>query len=387
MRILWYSATPECDSGYGNATRNMVRWLRRQGHFVAVATKHAMTIPYRKWEDDIIVLDGTNLDVLNSGVIAAWDIDACITFFDIWIWAKQKTQLDRHIASWIPVDTENINERIVKVVKDVPVKIAMSKHGERELRNAGFEPMYAPIGFDPEVFYPKPDAGRAFRESLVFQDPIDADDMFLIGSVGINYQGDRKGFIVLMQAFKKFHEQHDNARLFLHTTANKQRDGINYAALAMDLGIGEWVAWPHQERLWYGLYSEEILSEIYSGFDVFCLPTRGEGFGMPVIEAQACGVPVIVTNNTSGSQLCKTGWLVDTGWDDLEYLGSNVWRKSPRPGKVLECLEKAYEAIPDGDHFRVPISEQVAEYRWENVWANYWQPIIDKIETLVNNGG
>jgi glycosyltransferase involved in cell wall biosynthesis len=37
------------------------------------------------------------------------------------------------------------------------------------------------------------------------------------------------------------------------------------------------------------------LAELYQGADCFVLPTRGEGWGMPVLEAMACGVPAIAT--------------------------------------------------------------------------------------------
>jgi hypothetical protein len=36
----------------------------------------------------------------------------------------------------------------------------------------------------------------------------------------LNYGDDRKGFIQLMKAFKSFHEDHPEARLYLHTLAN-----------------------------------------------------------------------------------------------------------------------------------------------------------------------
>jgi len=380
MRLAWYSSTPECTSGYGNATRNMVRWLQRQGHFVAVATKHPLNVRFRVWDDNIAIVDGTNIEVFNKGIMDSWEIDACVTFFDIWALQKPIT---RHMASWIPVDTENINEKIFKAVKDVPIKIAMTEHGKKELERFGVTPMYAPIGFDPAIFYPKPEAGRAFRESLVFPGhKVSPDDMFLIGSVGINYPGDRKGFIPLMQAFREFSKTHNNARLFLHTTAHKEQNGHNYAAIAMSLGIGDLVAWPEQNRFWYGLYDEEVLSEIYSGFDVFCLPTKGEGFGMPAVEAQACGTPVIVTDNTSGKQLCKNGYLIETHWDDMDYINDNVWRICPRASEVLACLELANRER--GNQFsREVVAGMVSEYQWQNVWDNYWTPIMERIENEV----
>ena len=38
------------------------------------------------------------------------------------------------------------------------------------------------------------------------------------------------------------------------------------------------------------------LGVLYRSSDCFVLPTRGEGWGLPIIEAMACGVPVIATS-------------------------------------------------------------------------------------------
>jgi glycosyltransferase involved in cell wall biosynthesis len=39
--------------------------------------------------------------------------------------------------------------------------------------------------------------------------------------------------------------------------------------------------------------------------DVFVLPTAGEGFGIPTLEAMSCGVPICVTNYTTSYELIK----------------------------------------------------------------------------------
>jgi len=50
---------------------------------------------------------------------------------------------------------------------------------------------------------------------------------------------------------------------------------------------------------------QEMIDKVYNHMDVFILPTAGEGFGIPTIEAMACGVPVAVTNYTSAYEIVK----------------------------------------------------------------------------------
>lgn len=385
MKILWFSATPECYSGYGNASRHMISWLTKQGHWVAGATKHPVSIRWRMWDvpgtdEQRPILAGTNIDVINNDVMDKWKMDCCISMFDVWALQKPITG---HIP-WIPIDTQNVSEKIIKVVKDTPMQIAMTKHGQMELESAGLSPEYAPIGFDPKIFHPKPDQGQEFRESLLWADGLKPDEMFLIGSVGLNYADDRKGFVILLQAFKKFHAKHPEARLFLHTQACKKAQGINYGKIANELGVMDYIGWPDQAQFWLGQYTPETLASIYSGFDVFCLPTRGEGFGMPVVEAQACGTPVVVTENTSGPELTKSGCLIPTDGDGYVYTGLNTWRVQPKPSAVVGSLEFIH-ALWGGNDFESPeeILDTVQEFSWPNVWKNDWGPIIEKIEGML----
>ncbi len=382
MRLLWFSATPECQSGYGIASRYMISWLTKQGHFVVPATKHPTDVRFRNWkvpgtDKTVPIVCGTNVGIINDDVMDKWEMDVCISMFDVW---AMKDKLNRHIP-WIPIDTQNVSEKIVDKVKDLPMIIAMTKHGKAELETWDLEPEYAPIGFDPETFHPKPDGAAEFRDCLKWKDGLKPEDMYLIGSVGLNYGDDRKGFVLLMQAFKSFHDKHPEARLYLHTQGNKEKEGMAYGRIAQELGIMEYVAWADPATFWFGEFSAEELASIYSAFDLFCLPTRGEGFGMPIIEAQMCGTPVVVTDNTSCPELCRTGALIPTDGDDFVYTGLNTWRVQPRPSKVEAAIIGMHSTRDKIDFDAIP--ERVSEYHWDNVWANHWQPIVDKIEGLL----
>lgn len=59
---------------------------------------------------------------------------------------------------------------------------------------------------------------------------------------------------------------------------------------------------------------DEDLPYLYSGAELFVYPSLYEGFGLPVLEAMACGTPVICSNTTSLPEVVgDSGMLIDTG--------------------------------------------------------------------------
>jgi alpha-1,3-rhamnosyl/mannosyltransferase len=60
-----------------------------------------------------------------------------------------------------------------------------------------------------------------------------------------------------------------------------------------------------------GYVSDQELAELYRRCAVFCYPSLGEGFGLPVLEAMALGAPVVTSNISS---------LPEVGGDAVEYV-------------------------------------------------------------------
>jgi glycosyltransferase involved in cell wall biosynthesis len=381
MRILWHSTSPLAKSGYGIVTKEIINRLKERGHFIRVGTKH-QGLSWYKWKG-FEIFEATDTLLVNQ-MIEEENFDYIFTLWDIWqLHSKRQYPKEKWVA-YIPIDTEWISDALTGVVKNVGFPIAMSRHGERELKSRGFNPLYAPHGIDTETFKFNAEGRKNFRKELGL-----TEDNFVIGSVGLNYGDDRKGFVPLMRAFKVFHEKHKEARLFLHTVVN-ERDTlaqcVNYQKIALHLGIDKTLIFPPQLENFLGRIDPLWLAEIYSGFDVFCLATKGEGFGLPLIEAPSCGVPTITTNTTTGREFFEdkfVSWLIPTdNFDDSRWLPNGTWRLEPRPSAILGSLEKAYVSWKnsDIDKIREKNRKAAVAYDWDVVWDKFWVPIFDYLE-------
>ncbi|MBC7240010.1 MAG: glycosyltransferase family 4 protein, partial [Chloroflexi bacterium] len=84
------------------------------------------------------------------------------------------------------------------------------------------------------------------------------------------------------------------------------------------LHLGEWVKIT-------GFIPDEDLPALYQGADVFAFPSLYEGFGIPVLEALACGTPVVTSNTSSMPEAAgDAALLVDP--TDVEAIAEALWR-------------------------------------------------------------
>jgi glycosyltransferase involved in cell wall biosynthesis len=133
----------------------------------------------------------------------------------------------------------------------------------------------------------------------------------------------------------------------------------------------------NQTKLHLGLTARQM-AELYNAFDVLVNPSYGEGFGIPIVEAQACGTPVIVTDWTSMPELCGAGWLVDGDpWYDTHH-GS--FFKCPSLVDLHNALEQAYA---DAAGMRDRARAFAVQYDADRVTAEFWAPALAELERMV----
>jgi glycosyltransferase involved in cell wall biosynthesis len=88
--------------------------------------------------------------------------------------------------------------------------------------------------------------------------------------------------------------------------------------------------------------SDEQLIELYRGATVFVFPSRYEGFGLPVLEAMACGCPVISSNASSLPEVAGEAALLVEPWD-VDGFASVMERVLTDPALQADLRKKGLE--------------------------------------------
>jgi len=371
MKFIWLSVAPWAVTGYGLVTRELVPRILKEGHEVIIATKHAHT-GCVKW-NGCDVIYGTDINLLNR-MVENGEVDYIISLLDNHV-------LNQTPLSWIsycPFDTEKLPHSIERYLEHIQLLIALTRHGQDEFREAGYESFYAPHGVDPEIYKPDEVSRKENRERLEWE------DNFIIGTVGVNYPDGRKNFVSLMWAFKIFQERHKEARLYMATNHVDEKIAYPIPMIAEDLDIVDYMALTSDDEYQRGKITDTMVANRYRMMDVMCMPTKGEGFGLPIIEAQACGTPVITTNASTGPELLKGGWLIDVGEYEWEYFNKS-WRANVGVESILEALEKAYKAWQGGSIKEVGLRASKIirrDYNWDLIFDTCWKPILKEIGGL-----
>jgi len=128
--------------------------------------------------------------------------------------------------------------------------------------------------------------------------------------------------------------------------------------------------------------SDGQMATIYSALDVHLLASSGEGFGIPIIEAQACGCPVIVGDWTSMPELCFSGWKIPKSESHPLYTPLGSYQYYPRVGAIVDALEAAYR-MKGNDDYRKRARDGALAYDADKVTEKYWKPALEKIAARI----
>jgi glycosyltransferase involved in cell wall biosynthesis len=190
----------------------------------------------------------------------------------------------------------------------------------------------------------------------------------------VNKPDSRKGLDQQMQAFAAFHARHPDSLLFMHVP---QKGGWELGKIALNLGILGACVWPEQHQVSSQLIGQADMVRWYRSLDVLSACAEAEGFGIPVLEAQACGTPVIATEASSMTELAGSGFTV--GGQRHWVGGHESWWVTPDVDEIWEAYESMWE-LRGSQPIRDRARRFAKEYDAAAVADQFWKPALAEIE-------
>ncbi len=381
-RVLWHGIGPGHATGYGQMTAETTRRLRDLGHEVVIAVMgerdgpraalrhpgHAGIVTTGRWEGMRAIGPSSEGEFRLPSRGEIWDAfgghdpDLILVLKDAWVLTPGDYR-DYNTAVWLVFDTEplGIPDRGFLAASGAR-PVCASLAGRRMVKDAGFDPLYVPCGIDTSAWSPA-DRGEV-RDYLGL--PRDA---FIAGICAANI-GPRKAWGEQLSAFAAFRRRHPGALLLIHA-ARRHAEGIDLEDLAGHLGIRDAVLFGEHTAM-----DDPQMVNWFRSLDVLLNATYGEGFGLPVIQAQACGVPVIGTKCSAISEKIPngTGWLVSgQRWWNPHH---RAWWTIPDVRGITAALGKAAA----GKHARPEIiREHAMTYDADYVAKAHWAPVLAEL--------
>jgi len=384
MKIFWWSNAPWTKTGYGNQT-NLFWWrIQKMGHKVILGANYGLSgAPLNVSEHGEstrvmplgFTVHGNDIIGMHADHVKA---DIVITLYDAWVFDPHITTSFRW-CPWAPVDHDPLSEKLKVALQSAWQPIAYSQFGFDKMKEAGLDPRYVPHGIDTKLFKPK-DRAEA-RKALGLEDEKKIE--FLAVMVAANKgTPSRKSFPEVLFVWRDFVKKHPNSVLYLHTHAGPQGSGLDLIQLLNKLDMPA-SAVRFCDPYWNVLgYPDSYMVNLYNAADVLLNPSQGEGFGLPIVEAQACGTPVIVTNCTSMTELCFSGWMVS---GQPFYTPHGAWQFIPSIDEIRHSLDLAYENRGD-ENVRKRARKGALAYDVELVTQKYWKPVLEEIQAEIESG-
>lgn len=298
--IIYMSDSPTIPTGYGRVSKELTMSFHNAGHKVTCIgwgyTGEPHDFPFEIIPCNTYT-ENFGEDKLAS-LIREQSPDILFTLGDPWM-TEYVPQLDErdsiYWVSYFPIDGHPVPPNWHRWIKDCDLPVVFSKYSFHLVKDIlGKNPIFIPHGVNTDVFRPLPVGASDDIKRQVIGD----DSKFVVGCVARNQP--RKNIPALVKAFAQFAKNKNDVSLYLHM---QMRDvGWHIDELIERFGINGKAYTTNGFTALSGI-TDSDLNSLYNMFDVMALPTMAEGFGLPILESQSAGTPVLVTDFSACTEL------------------------------------------------------------------------------------
>jgi len=404
MKIAWTANYHGQPTGYGVICKNVVPYIQNNSKhdMIEVAISGISRVLPDVWKG-VTVYGGSNFG--GKFGLGDWPTIQTLEQPDIWMlnfdaWATESYIPNMRLKYVIypPIDHDPLPPVWEPVLRGAVDIVPYCAFGERVIRQGlGITtPMspYIPHGVDTKVFRP-----MKVSKSEVFgrETP---EDGFMIG-IFKNNQGTRAKYEIQLEGCRLFLNtvQDKDVRIYIHAFATGgQAPDIRELVQRFYLTGHVYLVGPDRYR--YGITDQEM-AETYNACDVILNAVAGEGWGLPITEAFACGVPAIGLAYSSMPEILSgregelkkadlvnsecydvaRGWLVPTSGSEFT-LGKRSTRRVFTPDDVAGALIRAYENPEERRKKGEEARKWVQQLDWSLIgdrWIEYFNQLEKKI--------
>lgn len=261
------------------------------------------------------------------------------------MWKRSEPIIQKELKKW-ENDVNKINKIHVSTQSEKEQMMKYLKIPEEKL-------VIIPLGVDHNFFKPSLDKEKTRKKML--GSFLIKDTPYFIHISEINWA--RKNIFRLLEAFKKAKSYGISQNLII-VGKNEQ---IVYDKAKEIPGV-----------ILLGFVSDEHLVSLIQGSDGLINPSLHEGFGLPILESMACGIPILTSNTSSPPEIVQEGGLLVDPLDTFDIckkiqslaenkelcinLGQNALKRSKdfswslTAKKLLELIEKNCSVKSDDNY-------------------------------------
>ena len=426
-RILFCSEATYLNTGYATYAREVLSRLHESGKYELAefasygkdGDSRIGDIPWKFYPNqpsDNDKAGNAEYNAVPTNQFGEWRFEKVVLDFqpdfvcdirDFWMIDYQERSPFRRLFNWVimpTVDAAPQNEQWIATYANADAVFSYSDWGGSVLKEEsngrinylGTAAPSAPITYTP------PSDKKSHKEEMGFD-----EDTFIVGTIMRNQR--RKLFPDLFCAFRKFLDIHKKNNVFLYCHTSYPDLGWDLPKLINRHGLSSKVlvtySCPECHYAFPTYFCDartkcprcggrsaglsnvqngvdaDFLSKIINTFDLYIQYANSEGFGMPQVEAAACGVPVMSIDYSAMSSVVRklggTPLRVKALYNELE---TGCDRAVPDNDYTAEKLHEFFALKEEGRAKRSAETRTLFEkhYQWDKtaqMWADYFDSV------------